>query len=222
MTSTAYQQSSHFDAKLHGADPDNIMLSRMPMRRMDAEQLYDSILKVTGQLDETAFGPPVPVEMKPAGEVVGTGSRKQGWRRSIYMLQRRSTPLTMLEVFDLPPMSPNCIQRSYSSVPTQALELTNSEVVRERARYWAGRLIDEFGGNQEKQIEQIYLWAFARRPTAQETRLAIRDLAELSKQWYAHFGDEKVDAPRAASAEWAALTGFCQAMLGSPEFSYID
>jgi hypothetical protein len=145
------------------------------------------------------------VEVKPAGEVVSAGSRKHGWRRSIYTLQRRSTPTTMLEVFDLPPMSPNCIQRSYSTVPTQALELTHSEVMRDRARYWAGRLIDQFGGDQEKQIEQIYLQAFARRPTAEETRLAIQDLAELSKQWAVHFGNEKFDAPRAASVQWAAL-----------------
>jgi len=222
MTSTAYRQSSHLDPDRQSRDPENMLLSRMPARRMDAEQLYDSILKVTGQLDDTAFGPPVPVEVKPAGEVVGAGSRKQGWRRSVYLLQRRSTPLTMLEVFDLPPMSPNCIQRSYSTVPTQELELTNSEVMRERARYWAGRLIDEFGARQEKQIEEIYVRAFARRPTAEETRLAIRDLAELSRQWYTHLGDEKFDAPRAASAEWAALADFCQAILGSPEFSYID
>jgi mono/diheme cytochrome c family protein len=222
MTSTAYRQSSHLDPDRQSRDPENILLSRMPVRRMDAEQLFDSILKVTGQLDDTAFGPPVPVEVKPAGEVVGAGSRKQGWRRSVYMLQRRSTPLTMLEVFDLPPMSPNCIQRAYSTVATQELELTNSDVMRERVRYWAGRLIDEFGARQEKQIEEIYVRAFARRPTAKETRLAIRDLAELSRQWYAHLGDEKFDAPRAASAEWAALADFCQAILGSPEFSYID
>ena len=222
MTSTAYRQSSHFDPDAQSRDPENVMLSRMPMRRMDPEQLYDSIQKVTGQLDETAFGPPMPVEIKPAGEVVGSGSRRKGWRRSIYMLQRRSTPITMLEVFDLPPLSPNCIQRSYSIVPTQELELTNSEVMRDRARYWAGRLIDEFGVNREKQIEQIYLRAFARRPTGEEARLAIRDLEELSRQWYAHLGDEKFDAPRAASGEWAALADFCQAILGSPGFSYID
>ena len=222
MTSTAYRQSSRLDSTRQTTDPDNAMLSRMPLRRMEAEQLYDSILNVTGQLDETAFGPPVPVEIKPAGEVVGEGSRKQGWRRSIYMLQRRSTPITMLEVFDLPALSPNCIQRSYSTVPTQLLELTNSEVMRERARYWAGRLIDEFGMNQEKQIEQIYLQTYARRPSDEEMRLASREIAELSKQWDIHMENEKFDAPRAAAARWAALADFCQAALGSPEFAYID
>src|SRR5882672_8356094 len=65
LTSTAYRQSSHFDASLHSADPDDILLSRMPLKRMDAEQLYDSALKVTGRLDPAQFGPPVPVEVKP-------------------------------------------------------------------------------------------------------------------------------------------------------------
>src|SRR5206468_12672728 len=131
-------------------------------------QIHDSILKVTGRLDARQFGPPVPVEVKSGGEIAAGGSKKEGWRRAIYVLQRRTTPMTMLEVFDLPPMSPNCIERSYSTVATQALEMMNSELIRERARYWAGRLIDEFGNDQEKQIEQIYLRALSRRPTAME------------------------------------------------------
>jgi mono/diheme cytochrome c family protein len=222
MTSTAYRQSSAFDPVRSEKDPENVLVSRMLTRRLDAEQLYDSLLDVTGQLDDTEFGPPVPVSVQPAGEVVAAGSRKQGWRRSIYTLQRRSTPITMLEVFDLPPMSPNCIQRSYSTVPTQSLELTNSEVVRARARYWAGRLIDEYGNDQPKQIEQIYLRAYARRPTSEEIRLAVADLAELEKQWDIHLKNEKSDAPRAGAVQWAALTDLCQASLGSPEFNYID
>jgi hypothetical protein len=74
--------------------------------RMDAEALYDSILKVTGNLDPTAFGPPREVEATPLGEVIAKKT-KAGWRRSIYLLQRRKTPVTMLEVFDLPPMAVN-------------------------------------------------------------------------------------------------------------------
>ena len=58
MTSTAYRQSSRFDPAVHQADPDNVLLSRMPMRRMDAEALYDSVLTVTGRLDLAQFGPP--------------------------------------------------------------------------------------------------------------------------------------------------------------------
>jgi hypothetical protein len=222
MTSSAYLQGTHFDPDLHRADADNILLSRMPLRRMDAEQLHDSILGVTGRLDASQFGPPVPVEVKPGGEIVAKGSKKAGWRRAIYVLQRRTTPLTMLEVFDLPPMSPNCIERSYSTVSTQALEMMNSELIRERARYWAGRLIDEFGNDQEKQIEQIYLRALSRRPTATETKQAIQALPELAKHWDGYLESEKNEAPRAATAQWSALASFCHAMLSSAEFAYID
>ncbi len=158
MTSAAYRQSSRRWLGVHQADPDNLLLSRMPMRRMEAEVLYDSILKVTGSLDPTLFGPPVEVDIKPGGEVVAKGT-KAGWRRSVYVLQRRRTPMTMLEVFDLPPMSPNCIERRQSTVPTQALQMMNSDVVQERSRYFAGRLIDQFGNDREKQIQALYLRA---------------------------------------------------------------
>src|SRR5206468_596101 len=138
----AYRQSSAAPPELLAADPENILISRMPMRRLDAEQLQDSILSVSGELDGKMFGPGVPVDVKPSGEVISGGVRKEGVRRAIYGLQRRSKPVTLLEVFDLPPMSPNCIARPYSTVATQALEMTNSPFVRERARYLAGRLMD--------------------------------------------------------------------------------
>src|SRR5258707_1904845 len=125
----------------------------MPLRRMDAEQLHDSILIAAGRFDTTPFGKPVPVDSRRGGEILAKGS-KNGWRRSIYVLQRRTTPTTMLEVFDLPPMSPNCIERANSTVSTQALQMMNSEMIRERARFLAGRLMDELPRERRKQIER--------------------------------------------------------------------
>ena len=168
MTSSAYRQSSRFDPAIHQADPDNVLLSRMPMRRLEAEALYDSILKVAGSLDSTAFGPPVEIEVKPEGEIVAKGT-KAGWRRSVYVLQRRKTPVTILELFDLPPMSPNCIERRQSTVPTQALQMMNGDLLQQHSRYLAGRLIDEFGNDRAKQIRALYLRALSRPPTAKET-----------------------------------------------------
>jgi mono/diheme cytochrome c family protein len=221
MTSAAYRQSSEVGTSLHQADPDNLLLSRMPMRRMEAEVLYDSILKVTGSLDPTLFGPPVEVEFKPEGEVVAKGT-KAGWRRSIYVLQRRRTPMTMLEVFDQPPMSPNCIERRQSTVPTQALQMMNSDVVHERSRYFAGRLVDQFRNDREKQIQALYVRALSRPPTGQEIKLATSEIDALTEQWMAHLENEKSDAPIKSTAEWKALSNFCQTMLSSAEFLYID
>ncbi len=221
MTSTAYRQSTQVTAS-SAADPENVLLSHMPLHRMDAEQLNDTILQVTGDLDSTAFGPPVEVETKASGEVAGKGSHKQGWRRSIYVLQRRTTPPTILEVFDLPPMSPNCIQRGYSTVATQALQMTNSPLVRDHSRYLAGRLLDDSPADPSKQIEQLYLRALGRRPSGDETAAALGDLTKLRTFWEGHLRKEKEDAPVASTATWYALADLCQAVLSSAEFVYID
>jgi hypothetical protein len=221
MNSSAYRQSSRFDLTLHAGDPDNTLLSRMPLRRMEAEALFDSILKVTGTFDPTPFGPPVEVEVKPEGEVVATGTRA-GWRRSVYVLQRRKTPVTILEVFDQPPMSPNCVERRQSTVPTQALQMMNSDLLQQHSRYLAGRLIDEFGSDREKQVHALYLRALSRPPTAQETEQATGGIDALTKQWTTHLAQEKNDAPVKLTAEWRALADFCKAMLSSAEFLYVD
>jgi len=164
----------------------------------------------------------VPVEVKPGGEVVARGSGKEGWRRSIYVLQRRTTPMTMPQVFDFSPLSPNCIQRPQSTVSTQALQMMNGSVAREHARYLAGRLIDQFGDNREKQIEEIYLRIFARRPTVEENRRALERLADLTNRWNTDLESRKQDAPRAFTATWSALASLCHAMLSSAGFMYID
>jgi mono/diheme cytochrome c family protein len=221
MTSNAYRQSSQVNES-SSVDPDNALLSHMPMHRMDAEQLHDSLLRVTGELDGTAFGPPVPVETKASGEVAGQGSHKQGWRRSVYVLQRRTTPPTLLEVFDLPPMSPNCIQRGYSTVATQALQMTNSPVTRDHARYLAGRLLDESPDDQSQQIAQLYLRALGRRATQHETEAAIADVTKLRRYWEDYLRQQKQDGPIASTATWYALADLCQAVLSSAEFIYID
>jgi hypothetical protein len=221
LTSNAYRQGSALTPELTAADPDNVLLSRMPLRRMDAEQLHDSILAASGELDLKEFGRAVQVEPKPAGDIVDEGSNRTGWRRAIYTLQRRTQPVTLLEAFDLPPMSPNCIARSYSTVSIQALQMTNSAFVRDRARYLAGRLLDEYP-QPEKRISQLYVRALSRLPAPDETRAALRDIQDLTTKWAAHLRDLKTDAPHAATAEWYALADFCHAILASAEFTYLD
>jgi len=221
MTSTAYRQSSHVDTTVQRVDPDNALISRMRMQRKDAEALYDSVLKVTGRLDPTQFGSPVEVEIESVGEVVSKGL-KAAYRRGIYVLQRRKSPVTLLEVFDLPPMSPNCIERRHSTVVTQALQMMNSEVLHEHSRYLAGRMIDEFGRDQEKQIQNLYLRVLSRYPTEQEIKTGLTAIAKLTRHWIEYLEDEKNEAPRLATARWRAMADFCHSMLSSAEFLYVD
>ena len=153
MTSAAYRQTSALSDKAAAKDPENVLLSRMSLRRMDSEALYDSILRVTGRLDNRPFGSPDEVTAKDSGEIVVEGTTA-GWRRAVYILRRRKTPPTMLDVFDLPQLNPNCTERAESTVAPQALQMMNGETTRGHARYLAGRLIDEFPGDRTRQIEQ--------------------------------------------------------------------
>ena len=221
MTSGAYRQSSRFDGAVHGEDPDNVLLSRFPLRRLDGEAIRDSILKVTGRLDPRPFGPPDGVEVMPEGEVVSKAS-KAGFRRTIYMLQRRSTPLTLLTLFDAPRMEPHSLKRTLSTVPTQALQLSNSDMVRENSRYFAGRVMDSAGEDLDKQIERVYLTALSRWPTAEEGKLGKEAVQDSTQYWLEHLEEEVPTEPKRDKARWLALATFCHTILNSAEFIYID
>ena len=120
MTSTVYRQASTRTPILEKIDPENRLLGRMPLKRMEAEVLYDNLLAVGSRLDPRAFDAPDPVDVRPDGLVTPLGLR-----RSVYVLQRRKDVPTLLENFDFPQMTPNCIERTHTTVPLQALNLMN-------------------------------------------------------------------------------------------------
>jgi hypothetical protein len=221
MTSEAYQQSSAVDPAVVAKDPENALVSRMPLRRMDAETLYDSLLTAAGRLDGTAFGPATEVEVRADKEVI-VQPTKAGLRRSVYVLHRRQTPVSLLDAFDLPAMTPNCTERRQSNVATQALHLMNGSMAWDLAKYMAGRVIDEADGDRERQVELVYLRAYGRRPTAEESKTGREAIAAFREQWPARLAADNGEAPRAATASWMALANYCHAILNSAEFSFID
>ena len=235
MKSTAYRQRSKSDPERQKADPDNQLLSRFAMQRMDAEVIRDSILRVAGRLDTTPFGPPEALEVTSEGEVVNKSlpfycaggvcvvpARQSAHRRSIYVLRRRETPLTILEVFDSPSLLPNCLQRISSTGSIQALQLMNGEMIRENARYLAGRAIDASGADRGKQVRQVYLAALSRPPTTHETEKGAEAIRRLTAEWLKHLETEPPAEPKQSRAEWLGLASFCLAVLNSPNFLYID
>ena len=221
MTSNAYQQSSVVDAATMAADPENELLSHMPLQRMDAETLYDSLISVSSRLDPTLFGEPVDVEIT-ADKEVTVKAVPAGLRRGIYVLHRRQTPLSLLDAFDQPTMTPNCTERRHSNVATQALHMMNGTLTWQLARYMAGRVIDEAGELPAKQIEDIYVRAFSRTPSPLELKQGEEALAEFRKAWPAKLSAENGDSPRASTANWMALANYCHAVLNTAEFSFID
>jgi hypothetical protein len=221
MTSTAYRQSSAVSEAALRGDPENASVSRMPLRRMDAEALYDSVLKASGRLDPAQFGPPEELEIKSDKEVVPKGSSK-GFRRSVYTEQRGQIPPSLHEAFDLPRMTPNCVERRESTVPTQALQMLNGSVVWEHARFMAGRIMDDAGEDEQKQMEQVYLRALSRPPSNGEVREGLAAMREFHKLWPARLEQDGEAAPRQGAARWLTLANFCHAILNSSEFAYAD
>ena len=221
LTSTVYRQSSLFNETEHAADPDNVLLSRFPLRRLDADAIRDSILKVSGRLDETPFGPADEIEVKPEGEVIAKDS-PEGQRRSIYIQQRRSKPVTMLEAFDLPQLKPNCLRRTNSTVASQALQMMNSGMPRTSSRYMAGRIIDVAGDDPAAQIERVYLTALGRPASVEEKARGVSMLTEMTKAWARRLDEQIPMEPKRMKARWLALATLCHAVLNSAEFLYLD
>ena len=212
VTSSVYRQASKLTPEPEHRDPDNRLLSRMPLRKMEAEVLNDSILAVSGRLDETPYGRPSPVLARDDGLVTPIAT-ESGWRRSIYVQQRRKEIPTVLDSFDLPAMSPNCTERTASTVSTQALFLMNNAQVHEWAAALAERVENEADPSPAAQIETMYWIALSRPPTDEELNLNLSAWTKLT---------ENPSGSGAENTARAALTKLCHTVLNSAAFLYID
>jgi hypothetical protein len=178
----------------------------MPLVRLDAEALYDTLLHVSGRLDETRFGPADAVEARRDG-LVTPAATPRGWRRIIYVRQARKQLPTHLETFDYPQMNPNCLERRDSTVAPQALHLMNNGMVRELARQFAERVRREAGPEEAAQVDRVYWLALSRPPGDEEKAVGVEALKRLAQAW--------------AKRE-EALTTYCHTILKSAAFVYVD
>jgi Protein of unknown function (DUF1553)/Protein of unknown function (DUF1549)/Planctomycete cytochrome C len=217
MTSSTYRQRSAVTPERQALDPDNRLYARMPLVRLDAEQLYDTLLLVAGRLDETPAGPPDAVEARPDGLVTPTGTAR-GWRRLLYVRQTRKQLPTHLENFDYPAMNPNCLERRESTVAPQALHLMNNGMVRRLAASFAERVRREAGPDPVRQVERIYWIALSRPPGDAERALGVGALRELTDAW-ANNAAGKSDRD---AAGLKALTTYCHTVMNSAGFLYVD
>ena len=242
MTSQAWRQSSRRDAARERVDPDNLLVSRQNLRRLEAEALRDALLTVSGKLNSNLYGPPVPITYTPDGQIVvgvdttDSSGRPTGeyiplngeeFRRSIYVQVRRSRPLDLLAVFDAPNMTEaNCDVRTVTTVSPQSLLLMNYVGMREFAYYFAERLRTEHADDLSRQIDEAWRLAFGRSPGENE-RASAADFVRAQTSFYQEHPakkehvlapEEKEDAP----ADLLGLAVLCQALISANEFLYID
>src|SRR5262249_39658477 len=149
------------------------------------EALRDSMLACAGSLNPQPFGRPV-VPPLTSQELTGLFDAKGKWpvtkdfaahtRRGIYLLVRRTFVYPLFAAFDPPETMTSCPRRTQTIVPTQALTLLNSPLVREQSVAFARRLVKECGNRLEDQVARAWLLAFGRPITPAERERASRFL----------------------------------------------
>lgn len=231
MKSAAYRQSSKATSMAREMDPENQMYSRFPVRRLEAEVIRDAMLAVTGKLNSNLYGPPVPVMEDAVGQIVLgkenlDGERKptkkvdlegEEFRRSIYVQVRRTRTLSMFETFDAPEMSPNCERRDASTVAPQSLFFMNSDAVVAFSEHFADRLIADAPNDCELQVERAWQLAYSTTPTAEELSAACKFIENERSL----IRDQKIETDDSKIAQ-EALAVFCQALLSSNRFLYVE
>ncbi len=192
LYSEAYQRAStHPDRDaLDRADPENLYLARFSPRRLEAEELRDSMLAVSGELSDKTGGPGTYPQinadvaqqprhamgtLRPVYEAEPTRERRN--RRSVYSFQQRSLIDPMVEVFNGANPDLTCEMRESSTVPTQAFALLNAEQSRELALIMALNLDEE---PREKRVDTAFRRAFGRPPTAGESERSAAFLSQMS------------------------------------------
>ena len=185
VTSAAYRQASAAtDAAKAKLDPENKFYWRMNRRRMEGEAIRDAVLAASGALNLKMGGPSVkpPIEPEVYDLIFSEFERDnlwplakdptEGFRRSIYLINKRTTRLPMFANFDQPDAMTSCAARSVSTHALQALTMINSEFMRVQSRGFAERLRGLCGGRLGCAVERAYRVALGRQVTAVEARMA--------------------------------------------------
>jgi mono/diheme cytochrome c family protein len=199
MMSAVYMQGTKYDKARAKIDDENRYYWRRTPRRLEAEIIRDNLLAVSGTLDTKQFGPgTLDTNMK---------------RRSIYFFVKRSQLNPTMVLFDGPDALQGAEQRNTTTIAPQALLLMNNPFVRSCAESLAKRIAPPESKPLADTVTHAYLVALGRKPTARELDVSV---AFLKEQTAAYQKDGKNNATQ------LALADFCQALMESNEFIYID
>lgn len=181
-----YQQSSTTTQDVADVDPDNILLYKMVLKRLEGEAIRDALLQISGRLDETLYGPSIPVHltkfMDGRGKPPVNGPLDGAGRRSIYIQVRRNFLSPMMLAYDTPSPFSTMGRRNVSNVPAQALIMMNDPFVLQQAELWGKRVLTESGlQTNEDRIRWMYESALGRLPTPEELQTAREFIEQQTK-----------------------------------------
>ena len=232
LLSNTWQQSSSpvpgnpgFDI-----DPDNELLWRQNLRRVEAEVIRDSMLAVSGRLNSEmggrGFFPALSAEVLSTQSISGRGwgksDEQQRSRRSVYIYAKRTLGVPIMEAFDTPVPDRPEPARQTTTIASQALILLNSRFVDEQAAVFAQRLMKESDGTDESLCRAAFRTALARDPTpdeVQELTAFLERSAAADIETGSGDAGARVDA---ADTRRAAVTQLARLVLNLNEFVYVD
>jgi len=228
VLSRTYQLSADVSAAQNAADPANRLVWRHSPRRLDAEEIRDAMLAAAGSL---RLSPP---EASPARDLKVVELRNNAaeaqrldeqaqasLHRSVYLPLLRGLTPRPLEVFDFAQQGTVTGDRDTTTVATQALYLLNDPFVRRQALALAERLLPRNDLDDAGRIELAYRSTVCRAPTTKEIERASRYLTdyEAAIQRTAPAQGATKESAKPKTAAWAS---FCQALLASAEFRYLQ
>ena len=213
VLSSTYRQSSKPNMASAKVDPNNYLLHRMPIRRLQGEVIRDQLLAVSGRIDKRQFGKGPMVHITPFmrnnRSPGGSGPMDGDGRRSIYIEVRRNHLEPLLMAFDKPTPFTTMGRRVVSNSPAQPLIMLNNEFVHQQAAIWADALLKTGNANTGELVNRAYLQAFGREPEAWETGAAVE------------FVEQQQRAARGDSLK-QPLADLCHTLFNVKEFIFIN
>ncbi len=204
-------------------DPDNSLLWRQNLRRLEAEVLRDSVLAASGNLNSQMHGPGIKPRMR--AELIDASQRNKWpaiktenpslWRRSVYIYVKRQLLMPMLELFDSPATTDSCSVRSTSVVPTQALILMNDEFIEDQAAYLARRSGSQSKAELAAVIDQTHRLTLARSPSPSRLNRAMGFVEQQAATY-------RAEGLSSEAARHKSLTDLCHVLLNSSEFVFVE
>jgi cytochrome c553 len=216
MLSAAYQMSSTHDARNAERDPENRLHWRANVRRLEAEAIRDALLAVGGSLDRTLGGSLLGVKNRDYlfDHTSRDATRYDTPRRSLYLPIIRNNLYDVFQLFDSTDPAVQNGDRATTTVAPQALFMLNSNLVMQVSERLADGLLAETKLDDAGRIARLYVRAYGRGATAEETAKA-RELVRTCEQ---ELQASEPDAGKRRARSWACL---CQVIVAASEFIYI-
>jgi hypothetical protein len=233
LTSATYRQASIGTSESFAADPDNRWLSRGPKHRLQAEQIRDAALAISGLLSQRVGGPSVK-PYQPAGlweqsglaKTYDQGTGENLHRRSLYTFWRRTSPPPSMTTFDATSREVCTARRETTTTPLQSLILLNDPQFVEASRALANRMLLEHPGDSATCMKETFRTVLGRQPEEQETKILARLYKEQLELYatnpsaaekYLAVGEHARDITLPV-AELAALTVLANTLMNHDEF----